>query len=1134
MNRIGIRALCLVFLTAILAFSAPSHGEQYNFKQPDGSLVPVKVWGDEFYQRVETLDGYTLIRNADGWIVYADVSADGSEFIATSEIYGAVSVKSLKNRKSIHKNKRGKALRKGLKLSKKARKRKAQRQIAESGIEFETSTVGSNAATQMAVSPAGLSGNILGLTILVDFSDDEGTIAPSEVSDFLQLPGYSGNGNKGSVNDFFWELSNGHVNYTNVVTAYYRAIHPKSYYDNPSESAGPKARELILEALVHLRDVAGMEFSQFDSDGDNYIDAINLYYAGSRGSGWSKGLWPHRSSVYGFTANGVSSKDYQITDMRGFLTLGTFCHENGHMLFSWSDTYDYDSDSRGTGAFDLMSSSGSTNPKYPNPYFRHKEGWITPQHLTNTNQGTQSVAVNNDADIFIYQNVENVQERYYIEARKKENRHSTMPGEGVLIWHIDEYGSNNYNERWVNRHYKVSVVQADGLYQLENNQSSGNLDDFFFEGNNSSFSATTSPEARWWDGSYTGLSLTNISGISDVMSFDFAIMQPSNQIINGDFTQSTASWTLENAGGAAAAFTVTTAGASIAITEGGVDDWNVQFKQGNIALVSGKEYRLAFTANSAYSATERTISVQLETDGSPWTNYSKSTPFVTDHNKKTYVHDFIADETDLNARIVFNVGGFTENVYVDNVSLIELTDETGPVVTSIEVDDLTLQVGTSADFSYRAYDQNGNIINIAQPNFSAQGGTTSGSTYTAVDVGVWDVIMTYGSFTATAQVTVENDGSAQNMIVNGAFGSGLNYWDIEWAGGATGGTGTHSEGVNIQISNGGTEAWNVQFKQLGIALEFGKTYRLSFDARALESRTINAALETDGSPWTNYSNTSPFYLTTSMQHFSQEFTMNETDMNARIVFNVGAHTANVIIGNVILIEVEEEPPVLTSIQVNPIVVVVDQSASVSYTGFDQYGNEMSVGLPNFTTTGGGWFRYVTFNATEVGTYTMTMTYGGLEATASITVTDDIPAINLVSNGDFSSGSNGWTIQSFEGGYAYTLVNYEECSVLISQGGSAAWNVQFLQGGIPLESGKSYRFSFDARAEWSRTIEAHLETDGSPWTNYGSIPQTSITETMSQYSYEFTMNQTDMNARIVFNLGVNSADVVIDNVVVEEI
>ena len=58
-----------------IADSAPYKGDLFNLLQPDGTRVEVKVWGDEFYQRVETPDGYTLIRNTEtGWICFAEIS----------------------------------------------------------------------------------------------------------------------------------------------------------------------------------------------------------------------------------------------------------------------------------------------------------------------------------------------------------------------------------------------------------------------------------------------------------------------------------------------------------------------------------------------------------------------------------------------------------------------------------------------------------------------------------------------------------------------------------------------------------------------------------------------------------------------------------------------------------------------------------------------------------------------------------------------------------------------------------------------------------------------------------------------------------------------------------------------------
>jgi hypothetical protein len=58
---------------------------------------------------------------------------------------------------------------------------------------------------------------------------------------------------------------------------------------------------------------------------------------------------------------------------------------------------------------------------------------------------------------------------------------------GALIWHIDESKSSNseaggpYQEDWPEngKHYKVALLQADGLYQLEQDANDGQWDDFF-------------------------------------------------------------------------------------------------------------------------------------------------------------------------------------------------------------------------------------------------------------------------------------------------------------------------------------------------------------------------------------------------------------------------------------------------------------------------------------------------------------------------------------------------------------------------------------------------------------------------------------------------------------------------------
>ena len=50
-------ATVVLMLVATVASAAPLAGEIVTIREPDGSRVQIKVWGDEFYSVGETLDG---------------------------------------------------------------------------------------------------------------------------------------------------------------------------------------------------------------------------------------------------------------------------------------------------------------------------------------------------------------------------------------------------------------------------------------------------------------------------------------------------------------------------------------------------------------------------------------------------------------------------------------------------------------------------------------------------------------------------------------------------------------------------------------------------------------------------------------------------------------------------------------------------------------------------------------------------------------------------------------------------------------------------------------------------------------------------------------------------------------------
>lgn len=86
---------------------------------------------------------------------------------------------------------------------------------------------------------------------------------------------------------------------------------------------------------------AGVDFSRFDSLGRGVVDSVCIIYAGR--TEFLEDLWPHNSR-FPSEIDGVRTDFYTATsigDTAADLSIGTFCHESGHLLCRFPDLYDY-------------------------------------------------------------------------------------------------------------------------------------------------------------------------------------------------------------------------------------------------------------------------------------------------------------------------------------------------------------------------------------------------------------------------------------------------------------------------------------------------------------------------------------------------------------------------------------------------------------------------------------------------------------------------------------------------------------------------------------------------------------------------------------------------------------------------
>ncbi|MCF7954170.1 MAG: M6 family metalloprotease domain-containing protein [Phycisphaerae bacterium] len=583
--------IIIVTLSSFAAFGANYNGQEMELTQPDGTIIIVRGYGDEFYGRFESLDGYTLVRDHyTGQMVYAELSDDNSDFVPTDVVYDhrkptdpnhpsfVARMRATERFESKTNGKRkgnGPALSKHLDINKQAIRQKQKQRRQELGMDIEPQPAPGDGQvtfdTSDAIEAAPGADQIVGLTILVDFSDDPGvTFTRSQIDDFCNLVGYSTNGNNGSVRDYFYDVSGGNLEYTNIVTAYVRVPNTKAYYreggnGDCSDGYG-YTRDLVKDAIRGAIDL-GYDFSGLTREStNNRVKCLNIFYAGGTdGCGWANGLWPHRSSISNWTApDGTIFHDYQMTNIGTSLTISTFCHENGHMMCDWADYYDYGNDgisAKSLGSYCIMSGGNSKNPPPPNPYLRISSGWLEPTVINDMSWGTELTAQEDPFDLSVtptcykYAKPGSTKEYFLIENCQKHGRRVNIPDSGLMIWHVDTSSgtSSEYQDMTPEKHYRVSLEQADGQFHLETPGSTGSgANDLFHAGNNVTFGDDTLPESNWWNGSSSDFYISHISGNSLNMTFIVGDMSmPGDINMNGkvdlaDFSHLAAEWMSTN------------------------------------------------------------------------------------------------------------------------------------------------------------------------------------------------------------------------------------------------------------------------------------------------------------------------------------------------------------------------------------------------------------------------------------------------------------------------------------------------------------------------------------------------------------------------------------------------------------
>ena len=480
-------------------------------KQPNGEKLQLSVTGNLYYAEQRTKDGALVIFDeSKKAFCYAQINANGDNLISTG-------ILATNQGSSFLARKNGEP-QPGLSSAAKAALAAANR---HSLMGTHHHKLGLANAEKASLDP--VIGAVKGLTVMIQFPDQAGTLTKTQVENFLNSLNYQEFGNAQSVRGYFQSASGGKLDYTNYVPRYYTAKYNKAYYTDPSKPFGYRAEELIGEALAWLQSSEGFDFSTLSVDGNKKIRGLNFFYTGETDGGWSQGLWPHMGTLgKQFCANGVCTNGYQISNMSSKLAIGTFVHESGHLLFDWPDLYDYDGSSNGSAGNYCIMGTGSVGtatklkPVLPNGFFRYQAGWdnvveLNPLVNVSAPKGTLNVVANGHS-LYRWSSQGNPKEAFYLEGILKSGQNSNQVAQGLAVWHIDPAGDNS-NE-W---HPYVQMEHADGRRDPENRVNSGDAGDLYNGVNSKTFSDTLPnavsskvTNAKWWNNSNSGFAVTNI------------------------------------------------------------------------------------------------------------------------------------------------------------------------------------------------------------------------------------------------------------------------------------------------------------------------------------------------------------------------------------------------------------------------------------------------------------------------------------------------------------------------------------------------------------------------------------------------------------------------------------------------
>lgn len=555
----------------------------------------------------------------------------------------------------------------------------------------------------------------------------------------------------------------------------------------------------------------------------------------------------------------------------------------------------------------------------------------------------------------------------------------------------------------------------------------------------------------------------------------------------------------------------------------GTADYSIQLVQPDVPLQKGGTYKVTF---DAYADEARTMIADISGPDHNYTRYWNDTKVSLGTKKQTFTYEFqMTGSDDANGRLEFNLGNTdsTATVHLSNVRI----EKTG--YEEIK-EDTTKKALADGNYVYNGSFQEGkNRLGnweITKPEHVTAEVTgledgrrlkvvsQKGTESTAVTVGQKDLALAPDtdyilSFTAQAQeaktMTVhaagqdfqaELTGEKKNysfsfktadltdknisfdlglgttvylddvridedsLIKNGSFNAGLAGFDpyCYTPSNVTYVVDSLNEDnvADFTINDTGDQDWHIQLKQTGVRLEKGQWYRLSLKMKSSIDRKVSYTLQRDGSTHKDAAGNEDW-----TPYCQEKVALTSEYQTFTKEFQMKEDTDPDTIFNIAMGAIDGQ----------------------------QIKEQHRICIDDIV----------------------------LEKIEAPEIKPEETGKNLLVNGDFSDGTDGWNIVKRDDAIGTTVATEGGIVFKIADVGTEDWHAQLKQSGITLEKGCKYRVKFKVTSTKTRTIKLGFMSESYNW--YGGtnleLPESEEQEVV----YEFTMEKdTDRNAVMTVSMG----------------